>query len=84
MLGITSGGSGGRADGGLFVNGQWKPIQQYAVGGTPPVGQMFIARERGPELVGKINNHTAVMNNDQIVSSVASGVYQAVRSAVGT
>ena len=42
---------------------------------------MFIARERGAELVGNIGGHTAVMNNDQIVSSVANGVYQAVKSA---
>ena len=43
---------------------------------------MFIAREAGPELVGTIGGHTAVMNNDQIVSSVAAGVYQAVVAAM--
>ena len=42
---------------------------------------MFIAREKGPELVGKIGKHTAVINNDQIVASVASGVYDAVYKA---
>ncbi|MBO7079784.1 MAG: hypothetical protein J6W64_08265 [Bacilli bacterium] len=70
------------ASGGIFANGKWQDIAQYA-GGTvnAPVGQMFVARERGPELVGTIGGHTAVMNNDQIVSSVASGVYQAVKSA---
>lgn len=45
---------------------------------------MFVAREAGPELVGKIGSHTAVMNNDQIVGSVANGVYNAVRSAMGS
>lgn len=70
-----------KADGGILVNGQWQPVQQYASGGAPGVGQMFIARERGAELVGNIGGHTAVMNNDQIVSSVANGVYQAVKSA---
>lgn len=70
------------ATGGIFVNGKWQDVAQYASGTVnAPVGQMFVARERGPELVGTIGGHTAVMNNDQIVSSVASGVYQAVRSA---
>ena len=71
-----------KADGGIFVNGKWQDVAQYASGTVnAPVGQMFVARERGPELVGTIGGHTAVMNNDQIVSSVASGVYQAVKSA---
>lgn len=46
------------------------------------MGQMFIAREAGPELVGTIGGHTAVMNNDQIVSSVSDGVYRAVSAAM--
>ena len=46
------------------------------------MGQMFIAREAGPELVGTIGNRNAVVNNNQIVESVSSGVYQAVRSAL--
>lgn len=73
----------GKADGGVFSNGGWKPIQQYASGGVPDMGQYFIARESGPELVGTIGGHTAVMNNDQIVASVSNGVYNAVRSAMG-
>lgn len=72
----------GKADGGILVNGQWKPANYYAGGGLPPVGQMFVARERGPELVGNIGSHTAVMNNDQIVSSVAYGVEGAVTRAM--
>jgi hypothetical protein len=40
-------------------------------------GQLFIAREAGPELVGNIGNHTAVANNDQIVAGIASGVASA-------
>lgn len=71
------------ADGGVYANGTWKPVQQYAMGGVPDMGQMFIARESGPELVGSIGGHTAVMNNDQIVASVSNGVYQAVKSALG-
>ena len=73
--------TGGKADGGMYVNGIWKPITAYASGGTPDTGQMFIAREAGPELVGRIGNNTAVVNNDQIVASVAKGVYDAVVAA---
>ena len=48
-----------------------------ASGGTFSSGEMFIARERGPELVGQIGNTTAVANNDQIVAGIESGVYRA-------
>lgn len=66
-----------KADGGVFYGGSWHSIKKYAAGGAPNFGQMFIAREAGPELVGNLGGHTAVMNNDQIVSSVANGVAQA-------
>ena len=56
----------------------------YAQGGFPDVGEMFIAREAGPELVGSIGNRSAVANNDQIVSAVSKGVYQAVVQAMGS
>ena len=45
-------------------------------------GQLFVANEAGPELVGSIGNRTAVMNNDQIVSAVSQGVYRAVVQAM--
>lgn len=73
-----------KENGGIFYNGGWHNIEAYASGGLPPVGQMFVARENGAELVGNINNHTAVMNNDQIVDSVADGVYRAVVNANAT
>ena len=71
-----------RADGGLFSGGVWHPVTAYAGGGSPASGQFFMAREAGPELVGTIGRHTAVMNNNQIVSSVSDGVYSAVLSAM--
>jgi hypothetical protein len=46
-------------------------------------GQLFLAREAGPELVGTINGRTAVANNDQIVAAVSQGVYSAVVAAMG-
>ena len=55
----------------------------YAAGGFPTDGEMFIAREAGPEMVGTIGNRTAVANNDQIVESVSQGVAHAVASVMG-
>lgn len=51
----------------------------YAGGGFPKVGEYFYARENGPELVGRVGSRNAVMNNDQIVSSVSAGVESAIR-----
>lgn len=73
----------GKAGGGILANGSWKPVTMAAGGGAFGMGQMFVAREAGPELVGTIGGHTAVMNNDQIVSSVAAGVAQAVAAVMG-
>jgi hypothetical protein len=56
-------------------------IKWYGDGGFPDVGQMFIARERGPEMVGRIGNRTAVANNDQITTGIASAVYNAMMAA---
>ena len=53
----------------------------YATGGFPDTGQMFIAREAGPELVGRIGRRTAVANNDQIVQGIASAVRGAMIGA---
>lgn len=56
-------------------------IPRLAEGGVVGEGQMFIAREAGPELVGTIGNKTAVANNDQIISGIESGVYRAMMAA---
>lgn len=42
----------------------------FASGGFPEVGQLFIAREAGAEMVGSIGGRTAVANNDQIVEGI--------------
>lgn len=52
-------------------------IPRFAEGGFPTTGQMFIANEAGPELVGNIGRRTAVANNEQIVASVSAGVAEA-------
>ena len=64
-----------QAGGGLWVG-------LNAAGGFPDVGQLFIAREAGPELVGTIGGQAAVANNDQIVEAVSAGVYAAVSNAM--
>ena len=49
-------------------------LEYKAAGGFVNEGQLFIAREAGPEMVGSMNGRTAVANNDQIVEGIASGV----------
>lgn len=64
-----------------FMPREGVSISGYASGGFPRTGEMFIAREAGPELVGQIGNRTAVANNDQIIDGIASanqGVINAV------
>lgn len=74
-----------KANGGIYTGGMWHNITKYALGTeNAPAGQLFIAREAGPELVGTIGGHTSVVNNDQIVASVSDGVARAVRSVIGT
>lgn len=57
-------------------------IPLLANGGMVSTGQMFIAREAGPEMVGSIGGKTAVANNDQIVAGISEGVYAAVLAAM--
>lgn len=52
-------------------------LKAYAMGGFPDAGQMFIAREAGPEMVGTIGNKSAVVNNDQIIAGISEGVSDA-------
>lgn len=73
----------------LTVAGVPTPIKKpnfslswYAAGGFPAQGQMFVARESGPELVGTMGNRTAVANNDQIVRGIAQAVGPAVYEGV--
>lgn len=49
-------------------------VAAFASGGFPESGQLFLANEAGPEMVGRIGRQTAVANNDQIVEGIAVGV----------
>lgn len=57
-------------------------VRAYASGGFVTSGDLFMAREAGPELVGSIGGRTAVANNDQIVEAVSDGVYRAMAPLV--
>lgn len=57
-------------------------IKYYAQGGFPDKGQMFVANENGPEMIGRMGNRTTVANNNQITSGIASAVGPAVYNAV--
>jgi hypothetical protein len=57
-------------------------IPLLADGGFVPSGQMFIARESGPEMVGQIGGKTAVANNGQIVDGITAGVFEGVLKAM--
>ena len=53
-------------------------IKGYSNGGDPVTGSMFIAGERGAELVSSTSSGTSVYNRNQISASVASGNEQTV------
>lgn len=57
-------------------------VGRFASGGFVTSGDLFMAREAGPELVGSIGGRTAVANNDQIVEAVSDGVYRAMAPLV--
>lgn len=53
--------------------------EEYATGGFPVSGELFYARENGmPELVGRVGNRTAVMNNGQIAATMAQALMGAM------
>lgn len=67
----------------VSANLQEVSIPRLEKGGMDiPNGQIFQARESGPELVGTISNKSAVVNNDQIVESVEGGVFRGVMAAL--
>lgn len=73
FLGLTT-----KANGGVFYGGTWKNIKQYANGGAPSHGSMFVAGEHGAEIVGHINGRTEVLNQSQIASAIYNAVYSAM------
>ena len=85
VLGSLLGGGGKQGSsthefGGRKVGGH---AGTFASGGFPDEGQLFIANEAGPEMVGTIGGRTAVAPSNDIVEAVRQGVYDAVTAANG-
>lgn len=66
------------AEGKIYTRNMWMDLPQYATGGRPDHGTMFVAGENGAEVVGTINGRTEVLNKSQI----AMAMYSAVKSAM--
>ena len=57
-------------------------LPRFEEGGFPDSASLFFANENGiPEMIGRIGNQTAVANNDQITTAIASAVTQALNNA---
>lgn len=69
------------AKGGIFANGGWHNIPQYA-GGTSDAlshGSVFVAGEHGSEIVGNINGRTEVLNRSQIAATIKASTISGMR-----
>lgn len=60
---------------------QWYQTPNYSVswysnGGFPNVGEMFIANENGPEMIGKMSHKNVVANNNQITDGIKAAVVE--------
>ena len=73
---------GFKANGGIYSNGSWKDIQQYANGGAPSQGTLFWAGEAGAEVVAHANGKTEVLNQSQIASAIYSATLSAMSQAM--
>ena len=66
--------------GGVFSNGRWSNIPQFA-NGTLNAGTIFAAGEAGPEVVGHVGGRTEVLNKSQLASAMFSAVQAAMAPA---
>ena len=69
--------------------GGFGSLQEYiqsqkkkALGGFVPNGDLFIANEKGAEMIGSIGGNTAVANNNQITEAIATATYNAMVRAL--
>lgn len=56
-------------------------VPTLANGGIPDKGQLFIANENGPELVGNIGGRTSVANNAMITKAIEEAAYRGFSKA---
>ena len=69
----------GSAGSGSQFSGWASDVRQYttrANGGFVPNGELFVAREAGPELVGTMGGRTAVANTEQITEGIKRAVIE--------
>ena len=84
---LTNGAGGTRwvamtkALGGVFKDGAWSDIPQYA-SGTLRAGSIFAAGEAGPELVGHIGGRTEVLNRSQLAATMYAAVSNGMLNAL--
>ena len=57
-------------------------VSWYAGGGFPDKGDLFIANEREPELIGTMGNKTTVANSVQIIEGIAQASYNGMKRAL--
>lgn len=48
----------------------------FAKGGFPNAGELFMANEKGPEMIGKMGNRNVVANNKQITDGIKNAVVE--------
>ena len=72
-----------KALGGIFSNGIWSDIPQFADGLIDPFGglhgSLFLAGEAGPEIVGHVGGRTEVLNKSQLAAAMYSAVHSAMQ-----
>jgi hypothetical protein len=81
----NTGATGGGYQDYTWGGGGRQTVPHNAAGGTINKGQLFIANEAGPELIGSLNGKTSVTNYDQFTQSVIdanSMVVEAVMQVV--
>nr|DAZ10550.1 MAG TPA: minor tail protein [Caudoviricetes sp.] len=50
----------------------------YAEGGMPDMGELFVANEAGPEMIGRMGRQNVVANNNQITTGIRNAVVDAM------
>lgn len=73
--------SGSSSGGGSNII-QFPTIKAAAVGGVFKSGDLILANEAGPELVGQMGTNTVVANNNQIIDGIKRGVFEAMASVM--
>lgn len=59
-------------------------INTFANGGFPDEGQLFVANEKGPEMVGSLDGKTAVANNQMITKAIEEASYRGMSRALNS